>query len=414
MGLASDQSRAVEAVAAIDAVPGILDVVCSVTGLRFAAIARVTDDSWTCCAVRDDLDFGLEPGGELELATTICDEIRCSREAVVIDNVAEDPRFRDHPTPVMYGFQSYISIPIILSNGEFFGTLCALDPRPARLSDPTVVKTVTLFAELISLHLESGDRLSRAQAALLDEQQTAELRDHFIAVLGHDLRNPLAAVEAGVGLLSKMNLDGRAGRIVERMQQSCNRMGALIGDVLDFARGKLGGGIPLHRVVVDDLGRQLEEVIAEMRAVHTGRRIEADIRVERSLFCDAARLAQLLSNLLSNALTHGDPDAPVEVSARADEAILTIAVTNRGATIPSDKMSRLFRPFWRGEGETTSQGLGLGLYISSQIAKAHGGTIHVVSEDGRTCFTLVAPIEPTADGKGEDAPARIEEAVSAE
>src|SRR5215203_467949 len=129
------------AVAAIDAVPNILKVVCQTTGMGFAAVARVTDEQWIALAVRDEIGFGLEPGGELDLATTICSEIRQSREPVVIDHVSEDPCFADHPTPKMYGFQSYISVPIIFRDGRFFGTLCAIDPAPAELKASAALKT---------------------------------------------------------------------------------------------------------------------------------------------------------------------------------------------------------------------------------------------------------------------------------
>ena len=99
------------AVASIDAVPTILDVVCRTTGMGFAAVARVTADRWIACAVRDEIAFGLRPGGELQVATTICNEIRDSGQPAVIDHVAEDEAFCGHPTPKMYGFQSYISMP---------------------------------------------------------------------------------------------------------------------------------------------------------------------------------------------------------------------------------------------------------------------------------------------------------------
>src|SRR6201999_2152761 len=121
---------------AIEAVPTVLDVVCRVTGMGFAAVARVTEDRWIACGVRDDIAFGLKPGGELKVETTICHETRQCEEPVVINHVAEDEAYRRHPTPAMYGFQSYISMPIILLDGSFFGTLCAIDPRPARLQNP--------------------------------------------------------------------------------------------------------------------------------------------------------------------------------------------------------------------------------------------------------------------------------------
>jgi GAF domain-containing protein len=112
-------------------------------------------DRWIACSVKDDVAFRLGPGGELKVEITICDEIRKSREAVVINNLAEDRLYCGHLTPAMYGFQSYISMPIILPDGRFFGTLCAIDSCPARLQTPEVVGMFKLFAEPIAFHLNA-------------------------------------------------------------------------------------------------------------------------------------------------------------------------------------------------------------------------------------------------------------------
>jgi PAS domain S-box-containing protein len=152
------------AVESIAAVPTILDVICQTTGMGFAAVARVTDNRWVACSVKDEIGFGLKPGGELQVATTICNEIRESGAPVVIDHVAEDPAYCGHPTPAMYGFQSYVSMPIRLPDGSFFGTLCAIDPRPARLSNPSVVGTFKMFADLIGFHLDAHRRLAGGEA----------------------------------------------------------------------------------------------------------------------------------------------------------------------------------------------------------------------------------------------------------
>ena len=118
MVIEQDFRADIDAVGAIDAVPTILNVVCRVTGMGFAAVARVTEERWICCAVNDEIQFGLQPGGELKVETTICHEMRQSREAVVIDHVAEDELYCRHHTPAMYGFQSYISMPIFLKDGR--------------------------------------------------------------------------------------------------------------------------------------------------------------------------------------------------------------------------------------------------------------------------------------------------------
>lgn len=116
--MADEEAKAVELVAGIGAVLTILEVVCRTTGMGFATIARVTHDRWIACGVRDEIGFGLAPGGELKIETTICDEVREALEPVVISDVAADPVFCRHPTPAMYGFSSYVSVPVVLPGGE--------------------------------------------------------------------------------------------------------------------------------------------------------------------------------------------------------------------------------------------------------------------------------------------------------
>src|SRR5580698_6257109 len=135
----SDFQTDIDAVENLAVVPTILEVVCRTTGMGFAAVARVTSERWIACSVRDEIAFGLKPGSELKLETTICHEIRQSGRPVTIDHVAQDATFHNHHTPALYGFQSYISIPIILRDGNFFGTLCAIDPKPAKVNNPATI-----------------------------------------------------------------------------------------------------------------------------------------------------------------------------------------------------------------------------------------------------------------------------------
>jgi signal transduction histidine kinase len=390
--MTADLGADVASVQRIDSIPRILDVICRTTGMGFAAVARVTEDRWVCCAVRDDIRFGLVPGGELKVETTICHEIRQSHTAVVIENVADDVAFSGHHTPAMYGFQSYISMPIFLSDGRMFGTLCAIDPRPAKLNTPETIGMFELFAELIGTHLGAMDRYSETEARLTDEKKTSELREQFIAVLGHDLRNPLAALSSGARLLSKAKSADDAIRIEAMMQSSVNRMAHLIDNVMDFARGRLGGGIPLSRngnVAIEPLLRQ---VMLELQSAHPDRAIEFELSIDRPVPCDGARIAQLFSNLLGNAISHGDATRPVVVRASTDAASFELSVTNAGRRIPDDTLPHLFQPFYRDQGRALTQGLGLGLYIASEIAKAHGGTIDVSSTDDETRFTFRMPL----------------------
>jgi hypothetical protein len=388
----SELAADVAAVARIDAVPQILEIVCRLTGMGFAAVARVTEDRWIACAVRDEIAFGLKPGSELGIATTICNEIRASGSGVVIDHVAENPDWRAHHTPALYGFQSYISLPIIRADGSFFGTLCAIDPRPRSLDRPETIGLFVQFADLIAFHLDSQAQLTVSQAALADERATSELREQFIAVLGHDLRNPLASLIGGIRLLRKETLSAKGGNILELMQQSTSRMAGLIDNVLDFARGRLGGGLPLEQRPGMLLTPVIEQVVAELRVAWPARRIEDEIAVTAPVRCDPGRIGQLLSNLIANALDHGAADQPVRVGAATADGMLTISVANAGERIEQDVLDKLFLPFFRVAGRSGKQGLGLGLYIAQQIAAAHGGTLEAQSAQGETCFTARIPL----------------------
>lgn len=380
----------IDAVSRLDAVNTILNVICQTTGMGFAAVARVTEDRWIACQVVDQIDFGLTPGGELEVVSTICNEIRQTGQAVVIDHVAEDSSFSGHHTPLQYGFQSYISMPIIRQDGSFFGTLCAIDPKPAKLRNPATIGMFEMFAKLIAAQLDSADNVSLAQAGLANERQMAELREQFIGVLGHDLRNPLAAIGSGAAMLLKTPLNDKATRIVTLMQGAVVRMESLISNVMDFASGRMGSGIELRKVR-DDLRPTLQQVIGELRVANPDRDIVVRIDADAPVHADPARVAQLFSNLLANALTHGAPERPVEVEATAANGGFTLSVVNGGEPIPSHLQAELFQPFSRPSGSMGRPGLGLGLYIASQIAAAHGGTISVHSDDAETRFTFVMP-----------------------
>jgi len=385
-----DFQNDIDAIAAIAAVPSILDVICRTTGMGFAAVARVTEDRWIACGVQDTIGFGLQPGGELKVETTICNEIRASGQAVIIDHVAENPAFAGHHTPALYGFQSYISMPIMLPDGAVFGTLCAIDPHPHKLNDAAIIGTFKLFAELIAFHLDAHNRLNASQEALASERQIAVLREQFIAVLGHDLRNPLASIDAGTRLLQRQALDERATMLLNGIRGSVLRMAGLVDNLMDFARGRLGGGFDLHRAPAD-VETALTPVVEELRAVHPDRTIEVAFAATGPIDCDAPRIGQMLSNLIGNALTHGAQDGIVRIDTRIRDGRFEIKVTNSGEPIPPDALANLFKPFFRAELRKSQQGLGLGLYIASEIARAHGGTLEAVSDDDETSFIFSMP-----------------------
>ena len=381
----------IDAINRISVVPIILEVICRTTGMGFAAVARVTEDRWVACSVRDEINFGLKPGGELKLETTICHEIRQSGEGVIIDHVTCDEDYVNHHTPAMYGFESYISIPIKLKDGRFFGTLCAIDPKPAVLKGSAIISMFNLYTDLIAFHLDALDELAKSEADLREERQMAELREQFIAILGHDLRNPLSAVNSVAQLLKRMPLDDKVKRMANILQDSGYRMSSLVDNLMDFARARLGEGIVLNVKQNEPLVNILTHIIEELKLIWPDRVIETDFSLLQPFTCDGKRIGQLFSNLLGNALTHGKANANVFVKASSADTKLNIAVSNSGEKIPDEAMKHLFKPFSRGVIKKHQEGLGLGLYIASEIAKAHKGALSVDSTPELTTFTLTIP-----------------------
>ncbi|MGF6571603.1 signal transduction histidine kinase [Paraburkholderia sp. GAS333] len=392
IGLSVDSSEAlardIGAIARIGGVPSMLQMICDETGMGFAAVARVTDATWTACAVQDNIGFGLKTGGHLDLHTTLCFESRVARAPIIVDRFSDDVSYKGHHTPAIYRLESYISVPIITPSGEYFGNLCAIDPRPAKVSEPRVVRMFEVFANLIAMQLDSEQRQWTTEAALKDERATANLREQFIAVLGHDLRNPLSAVNATAEMLVRGLPDADLVGAGHRLKRTVQRMTRLIDDVMDFARGRLGSGMTASIQLVDDPTESLRSVVDELRDANPSRKIDVNFKIDRPVNCDVNRIQQLLSNLLGNALTYGAVDLPASVSVSVDANSMTLSVTNGGDPIPPHMLAKVFEPYWRPPSSTPGGGLGLGLYICKQIVEAHQGTLEVCSNitDG-TCFT---------------------------
>lgn len=381
------------AVRRIDAIPTLLDVLCDCTGMRFAAVARVTEDRWTACAVRDDINFGIKAGGEVDVKSTLCLESRALRAPIVIEAASMDPVYSQRRAPRLYGFESYISVPIVLPNGRYFGNLCAIDPTPAKVA-PRIVSIFTRFAQLIGQQIESELARVQEQTALHDERAAGELREQFIAILGHDLRNPLHAIFATADTLERRLDESTLAGMATRIKANAHRMSALIDDVLDFARARLGSGIGIDMRDADDIEERLTAVVRELQDANPGRNISVDIDVPGHVFCDIGRVQQIASNLVANALTHGFMQSPIRVTASADRDYLSFSVWNDGEPIPAHSIGKVFEPFWRHSISNNRQGLGLGLYICSQIVRAHKGVLSVTStQKGGTTFNVRLPIK---------------------
>jgi phosphoserine phosphatase RsbU/P len=321
--------------------------------------------------------------------------------------------FETHVRPLlrMQGFFNEFAIDMMTKTGNRIPVLANAVERRDEAGGPLFTR-VTIFRAIDRRRFERELLNARAaaeaarqqseqlrvltEASLKAERETAELREQFIAVLGHDLRNPLASLSAGARMMLKVKSPDEAVKFEAMMQNSVARMAKMIDSVMDFARGRMGGGLTLGERAFQALEPVLDQVVAELASAHPERAIETHFELGTPVYCDAPRIAQLFSNLLGNAISHGAPDAPIRVEGQVRNQSFELSVANAGQPISEKAMERLFQPFYRGEVRPSQQGLGLGLYIASEIAKAHGGTLAVTSVQDETRFTFRMPLVPPA------------------
>lgn len=380
------------AIQRIDAVPVMLRLISEQTQLRFAAVAHVTDELWVACAVHDQLDFGLSPGSELPVETTLCLEARNRLAPIVIEHASIDPVFSRHQTPKLYRFESYVSVPILLRDGSHFGNLCALDPLPRPVADPKVQMMFTAYAALLG-HLLDGELAHEDTVQLLAaERSLAVSREQFIAVVAHDLRNPLSAIASGTELIARFG-EPAMSRVGERMRASTQRMSALLNDLVDFAKGRAGQAISISLSPRVDLAKGLASVVHEFQDANPGVALIDEFTIDRAVMCDLSRLQQLLSNLIANAIAYGTQGTAILVRAFITDDKAVLSVTNQGVVIAQSDLDQIFDPYWRSNSQDEGTHLGLGLHICAQVANAHRGTLTVTSSThAGTRFELRWPV----------------------
>ena len=339
---------------------------------------------------------------ETPLPASICAHAILQPDLFIVPDTLEDARFADNPLVTGEPHLRFYAGALLESpEGLPLGTICVLDYQPRELDEnqkALLRLTARQIMKMIELRrLNAMERIAREKAETRAESTSArlahanresELREQFIAVLGHDLRNPLASIQAGAELVKRGRLT--LDEMLHLTQGSISRMSTLIDNILDFARGRLGNGIDLERrdVVLTPL---LAQVVDELRAASPDRSFVSNIAMDQTVSCDAGRIGQLLSNLLGNAVVYGASGTPIAVDAKVEDGTFELSVSNHGAPIPAETLAKLFQPFFRGEVRASQQGLGLGLYICSEIARAHSGTLTATSTPDATTFRFRMP-----------------------
>ncbi|WP_347349842.1 ATP-binding protein [Flavobacterium sp. CSZ] len=401
----------------ISIVPNLLNVICQTTGMGFAAIARVTEDRWITCSVQDNVLFGLKPGDELKIKTTICDEIRQNPKPVIIDNVSEDKEYHNHHTPAMYKLQSYISVPIIRQDGSFFGTLCAIDPKPNNLKEFKISEMFNLFAELISFHLAAieqkleSKKILEEKTHLLEktqvekneaeklnsdfkkklieknlslEKMNSEL-EAFNYISSHDLQEPLRKIQLFTDTIEReevTNLSEKGKTAFHKIKTSAYRMQNLINDLLIYSKTKFDD----RKFEVKDLNNIVRDVIEDLTDEFENKNVVFDIQKLGKLSVIEFQFRQLLYNLISNSLKFASPDRDLIITVAAEitngqldklsplTKYYKITISDNGIgfdQLYNEKIFGLFQALHTKPLKST----GIGLTIVKRIVENHNGFI---------------------------------------
>jgi signal transduction histidine kinase len=336
------------------------------------------------------LAVGSGPEGRLTISRRgpIGQAIATRQEAI-----ASAPAASSMPWPD--GTRAAAAVPV-LSRGEVLGVLVAGSRSTDALS-PEALLLLRVGAERAGRALERRALVTSLTEAEGAARLTASYRDQVLGTVGHDLRNPLGAIVMSAALLAKRGgLQGWQGKTVNRVRSSAARMHRLIDDLLSYTRTRLGTGIPIARERTH-LGALARKVVDELVAFHPDCGVHVDAAGDLEGEWDPARVEQVLSNLVANAIDHGEPDCHVEVRLRGDDARVRVEVVNRGE-VPPEVRDHAFEPFRRGPEGTARRatGVGLGLYITKEIVRGHGGTVGLRSEGGETRVFVELPRRESA------------------
>ncbi|TPG78288.1 sensor histidine kinase [Pseudomonas arsenicoxydans] len=263
-----------------------------------------------------------------------------------------------------------------------------------------MITTVARNSPALPCLIRFNEAIDQALAESINSYTAAvqASRNVFLGILGHDLRTPLSAILLGADVLLRMdNLGARPTKIASRIYSSVKRASQIVGDLLDFTRSQVGLGIPVKTVEID-IGPVCERIVDESRTVYPGTEIHLNSVGRAVGYFDGDRLEQVFSNLINNAVQHGDGRDPITVTLDVSADTLSFSVHNSGQPIPEEVLPFIFNPMGRYSPQASTDNgpyssLGLGLFIADQIVGAHGGRIEVSSESqSGTNFFVLLPL----------------------
>ncbi|WP_276169231.1 GAF domain-containing sensor histidine kinase [Zobellia alginiliquefaciens] len=394
----------IEDIQSISIVPTILDVVCRATGMGFAAIARVTEDTWVTCGVLDKIPFGLSVGDELAIETTFCKQVRESDKLVVMDHVDTDEVYHNHPIPAQYGFQSYISVPIIRKNGEFFGTLCALDLKPNKVNNPQIIDMFSMFTELIAFHLDAIETMRKQDTAIKKKDNELAAYD-FIS--SHDLQEPLRKIQILTSTIEEQehqNLSNKGKKYFKSIKKAATRMRRILNDLLTYSETEFKPKSFKEqdlKVLVERAKSRLNKQIEETNTV-------IDIDTLCTLNVVPIQIEQLFYNLFANSLSFKSSKRPLLIEVSSAKGLgktfgmeglednvmyCEIIVKDNGTGFDQQYSQKIFEIFQRLKFKEDDKSTGIGLSIVKRIVENHRGEIIALGKpDHYAIFKVYLPL----------------------
>jgi signal transduction histidine kinase len=400
----ADYGRTLEALCAL-LVPEVadwcaVDLICDDGSLARSATRHRSPDLQ---ALADELRHLPPACGPLDPERVIAENN--AELATTVDGDPELAAARDRPGRVneiarRLGLSSFVVVPLV-ARGRRLGALTLVQGESGRRFGPADLPFAQELGARCALALDNARLFREAEEARHFAEELARSRgdaarfgEQLLGIVSHDLRTPLAAIQASAQLaLKRAGPDEALQRALKRTTSSASRMARMIEDLLDFTRARLGGGIPLARREAD-LGKIARYAVEEAQAANPEHPLVHRLHYEKGIW-DPDRMSQVVQNLVANALQHGSPRAPVVVETRPEGDRIVLEVANQGPPIPPGALAEIFEPFRRGaQGKTRN--LGLGLFIVREIVRAHGGEVAVRSGPEATVFTVRLPRRPPA------------------
>jgi signal transduction histidine kinase len=286
----------------------------------------------------------------------------------------------------------WLNAPVLSSDGSVVALIHRAEDVTEREAELSALQEARRTAQALGDTEHQREEAERVSLRARD-QRAQEFQQRLIGIVGHDLRNPLSAIATSATLLGRGETSPERTKRISQILNSAARMDSIIANLLDYTRVRTGTGLQMVRKRIDahELCRQ---TVRELQVSHPDRVIVVQADGDGMGDWDPDRLGQIVSNLVSNAVKYGAPPEPIIVVSWGEKKIWTLQVSNRGNPIPADLLPKLFEPFERGPqtDQTVKQSMGLGLYIVSEVVRAHGGTLSVSSTPGhKTVFTARLP-----------------------